>query len=152
MAEPQVPASPADRPARCVHAEVTTEVLDPAALAALVDDPRCGAVVTFAGVVRNHDEGRGVVALAYSAHPTAQGELAAVVAQFADVPGIHALAVAHRIGDLAIGDIALAAAVAGEHRAEAFATMERLITEVKARVPIWKHQHFSDGTAGWTGL
>lgn len=96
-----------------MRAEVTTAVLDPAALAAVVDDPRCGAVVTFAGVVRNHDEGRGVAALAYSAHPTAQAELAAVVAQFADVPGVHAIAVAHRIGDLAVGDVALAAAVAG---------------------------------------
>lgn len=139
-------------PARCTRAEITAAPLDLAALAAEVDDPRCGAVVSFAGVVRNHDSGRDVDALDYSAHPTAAAELRAVVDDLRDISGIHAIAVAHRVGPLAIGDLALAAAVAGEHRAEAFATLERLIEEVKRKVPIWKHQQFTDGTAAWTGL
>ena len=138
--------------ARLTRCEVTDQVLDPAAMAAEVDHPRCGAVVTFAGVVRNHDEGKDVSALSYSAHPSADAQLRAVAEEMLTVPGVHAIAVAHRVGDLAIGDVALAAAVAGEHRGEAFATLERLVEEVKKRVPIWKHQRFADGTMGWTGL
>lgn len=139
-------------PARRARAEITAEPIELRALEAEVDDPRCGAVVSFAGVVRNHDGGHGVDALDYSSHPTAETELRAVVDRFRDVAGVHAIAVAHRVGPLRIGDIALAAAVAGEHRAEAFTTLEALIEEVKDTVPIWKQQTFDDGSAAWTGL
>jgi len=63
--------------------------------------------------------------------------------------GVRALAVSHRIGDLAIGDVALACAVAGEHRGVAFTACAELVDEVKARLPVWKHQHFTDGTDEW---
>jgi molybdopterin synthase catalytic subunit len=129
---------------------------------ALVDEPlsvteheaavahaSAGAVVSFAGVVRDHDGGRGVVRLTYEAHPSAAAVLAEVAADLAKDPAVLGLAVSHRIGELGIGDVALAAAVATGHRAEAFAICARLVDEVKARLPVWKHQHFTDGTDEW---
>ena len=96
---------------------------DVAEHAALVDDPAAGAVVTFAGVVRDHDGGRGVLALDYSAHPTAPQVIAQVAAEVgARAHGVRAIAVSHRVGRLSIGDVALACAVAADHRQEAFAT------------------------------
>lgn len=135
-----------------VHAEVTDRPLDLAATIAAAGSDRIGAVVSFSGVIRNHDGGRPVERLSYSAHPGA-GDVIAQVA--ADVAAAHAgvrIAVAHRTGDLTIGDVALAAAVAAAHRAEAFAACEDLIETVKARVPIWKQQWFPDGTSEWVGL
>ena len=108
-----------------------------------------GAVVVFEGVVRDHDGGRGVTALSYTAHPSA-GEVLAETAR--DIAARHPatnIAVAHRVGPLAIGDVALGAAVASAHRAEAFAACAELVDEVKARVPIWKEQRFTDGSSEW---
>jgi len=114
-----------------------------------VGDATAGAVVSFAGVVRNHDEDRGVTWLRYSAHPSAGDVLAEVAAQVAAAhPGCR-VAAAHRVGDLGIGDIALACAVASAHRAEAFAACAALVDEIKARVPIWKEQGFTDGSTEW---
>lgn len=136
-------------PGRVLLAEVTEEPVDVARCAALVETARDGAVVTFAGVVRDHDDGRGVDALSYSAHPSA-GEVAADVA--AEIARRHPevrLAFVHRIGDLAVGDVALAAAVASAHRAAAFAACADLVDLVKERLPIWKEQLFDDGTSEW---
>lgn len=108
-----------------------------------------GAVVTFAGVVRDHDGGKGVLSLEYSAHPTAGEVIAAVARSVASEFPEVGLAVAHRVGALAIGEVALACAAASAHRAEAFAACARLVDEVKDRVPIWKKQHFADGTTEW---
>jgi molybdopterin synthase catalytic subunit len=132
-----------------VHTAVTTEVLSVADHEAAVAHPTAGAVVSFAGVVRDHDGGRGVVRLVYEAHPSAEAVLAEVAQQIAKDPAVVALAVSHRIGDLRVGDVALAAAVATAHRAEAFALCARLVDEVKARLPVWKHQFFADGTDEW---
>ncbi|CAN5161780.1 hypothetical protein BH09ACT6_BH09ACT6_10800 [soil metagenome] len=110
-----------------------------------------GAVVTFSGVVRNHDHGRPVTRLSYSAHPSA-GEVMRDVAS--DVAAAHPgtrIAVAHRIGNLAIGDVALACAVSAAHRSDAFAACAELVDAVKDRVPIWKEQWFTDGTFEWVG-
>jgi molybdopterin synthase catalytic subunit len=90
-----------------------------------------------------------VVRLVYEAHPSAEAVLAEVAAEIAKDPSVSALAVSHRVGPLEIGDVALAAAVATAHRAEAFAICARLVDEVKARLPVWKHQYFSDGTDEW---
>jgi molybdopterin synthase catalytic subunit len=128
---------------------VTTDRLDMAAHEAAVADPRGGAVVSFAGVVRDHDHGRTVVSLEYEGHPTAEAVLREVVAEIAKEPDVYAVAVSHRIGALEIGDVALAAAVTTAHRAEAFAACARLVDEVKARLPIWKRQVFADGTEEW---
>ncbi len=130
-------------------AELTTAPLDVSAHEAAVTHPAAGAVVSFAGVVRDHDGGRGVLRLVYEAHPSAGAVLAEVAAEIAKDPAVRALAVSHRVGALAVGDIALAAAVSTAHRAEAFALCARLVDEVKSRLPVWKHQHFVDGTDEW---
>ena len=108
-----------------------------------------GAVVTFAGVVRDHDDGRSVTALHYEGHPDAGRILAAVVAEAHERPGVLAAAARHRVGDLAVGDLAFVAAVSAAHRREAFDACAWLVDEAKARLPIWKHQHFADGTDEW---
>ncbi len=117
---------------------------------ALVAHHAAGAVVAFAGVVRDHDGGRTVTRLEYSAHPSAGQTLAEVVAEVAEAArGVRAVAVSHRIGTLHIGDAALVAAVAADHRRAAFETCARLVDSVKERLPVWKHQFFADGTDEW---
>lgn len=132
-----------------VRTNVVAEPLSVAEHEAAVAHPAAGAVVSFAGVVRDHDGGRSVTRLNYEAHPSAAAVLAEVAAEIAKDPAVIAVAVSHRIGDLAIGDVALAAAVATAHRADAFTACARLVDEAKARLPIWKHQHFADGTDEW---
>jgi molybdopterin synthase catalytic subunit len=130
-------------------AVVTTEPLDVAAHEAAVAQRAAGAVVSFAGVVRDHDHGRGVIELEYEAHPAAEQVLAEVVAEIVADPAVYAVAVSHRVGRLEVGDVALAAAVSTAHRAAAFAACARLVDEVKARLPVWKRQVFVDGTEEW---
>ncbi len=127
---------------------VTDDVIDPAALARLVGDPDRGGIVTFAGVVRDHDHGRAVTSLDYEAHPTAAAVLVEVAAEVAAEFGV-VLAVEHRVGPLAVGDVALAAAVASPHRGPAFTACAALVDRVKDRLPVWKHQRFADGTDEW---
>jgi molybdopterin synthase catalytic subunit len=125
---------------------------DPLSLAdheAAVADPRAGAVVSFQGVVRDHDHGRGVTLLEYEGHPSAADVLREVAAEIAADPEVYAVAVSHRVGRLEIGDVALVAAVSTAHRAAAFAACARLVDEAKARLPIWKRQVFTDGTDEW---
>lgn len=129
--------------------QVTTEPLDVVAHEKAVADPRAGAVVSFAGVVRDHDHGRQVAALTYEAHPSAEDVLREVVQEIAADPDVYAVAVSHRHGPLAIGEVALAAAVSTAHRAAAFTACARLVDLVKQRIPIWKHQLFADGTDEW---
>ncbi|MEU9505521.1 molybdenum cofactor biosynthesis protein MoaE [Micromonospora sp. NPDC048170] len=129
--------------------EVTDRPLDLAAHEAAVADRRAGAVVSFQGVVRDHDHGRAVTALEYEGHPSAGRILREVAAEIATDPDVYAVAVSHRVGPLAIGDVALVAAVSTAHRAAAFAACARLVDEAKARLPIWKRQVFADGTEEW---
>jgi molybdopterin synthase catalytic subunit len=129
--------------------EVVDATLDLAAHERAVADPRAGAVVTFQGVVRDHDHGRGVTLLEYEGHPSAAAVLREVADEIAADPDVYAVAVSHRIGTLKIGDVALVAAVSTAHRAAAFAACARLVDEAKARLPIWKHQIFADGTDEW---
>jgi molybdopterin synthase catalytic subunit len=130
-------------------AAVSAEPLDLAGHERAVADPRAGAVVSFQGVVRDHDHGRGVTLLEYEGHPTAEAVLREVAAEIAADPEVYAVAVSHRIGRLDIGDVALAAAVSTSHRAAAFSACARLVDEVKARLPVWKRQVFTDGTDEW---
>jgi molybdenum cofactor synthesis domain-containing protein len=141
------PSGPAVRVARAL---VTEEPLSVEEHARLVEDDAAGAVVTFAGVVRDHDGGKGVRDLTYEGHPSASQVIADVVADLsARWSGVRAVAVSHRIGALTIGDVALAVAVAAEHRGQAFTACAEVVDEVKARLPVWKHQHFTDGTDEW---
>ena len=114
--------------------------------------PQCGAVVGFSGIVRNHDGGRGVATLSYSAHPSAEQVIAEVAAEIAGRHRGVRIWVGHRTGPLHIGEAALVAAVAAAHRGVAFAACSDLVDTVKARVPIWKEQGFSDGTTQWVGV
>jgi len=130
-------------------ADVVDGPLDVEAHRRAVSDRAGGGVVVFCGVVRDHDGGRSVVSLEYSAHPSAVDVLRDVAGRIADEPAVLAVAVSHRIGSLAIGDAALVAAVATAHRAEAFVACARLVDEVKHTLPIWKRQLFVDGTQEW---
>jgi molybdopterin synthase catalytic subunit len=123
--------------------------LDLAAHEAAVAGPRAGAVVSFQGVVRDHDHGRGVTLLEYEGHPTAEKVLREVAEEIAADPDVYAVAVSHRVGTLGVGDVALVAAVSTAHRAAAFAACGRLVDEAKARLPIWKRQVFTDGAEEW---
>src|SRR5690606_37681807 len=96
---------------------------------------------------------RPVVELGYTAHPSAEAELRAVATDVAAAhPEVRALAATHRVGDLRVGEIAVVVGVSAPHRAEAFAACRQLIDELKARVPLWKHQRFADGGAEWVGI
>jgi molybdopterin synthase catalytic subunit len=132
-----------------VIVNVTSEPLDLAAHEAAVADPRAGAVVSFQGVVRDHDGGRSVVSLDYEGHPSAIEVLREVATEIAKDPEVYAVAVSHRVGSLKIGDVALVAAVSTAHRGAAFAACGRLVDEAKSRLPIWKRQVFGDGTEEW---
>jgi len=122
-----------------------TEVLDS------LDDDASGGVTLFVGRVRDHDGGKGVTGLDYQAHPSALARLADVAEKVAADHGVAGLAAVHRTGHLDIGDIAVIVATASGHRGEAFAASRDLIDTLKAEVPIWKHQVFTDGTDEWVG-
>ncbi|WP_299528576.1 molybdenum cofactor biosynthesis protein MoaE [uncultured Streptomyces sp.] len=116
-----------------------------------VGDGAAGGIALFVGTVRNHDGGQDVGALGYSCHPTAEAELRRVADRVAAAHPVRALAAVHRVGELAVGDLAVVVAVACPHRAEAFDACRQLIDDLKHEVPIWKHQRFSDGTEEWVG-
>ena len=116
---------------------------------AAVMDPAAGGIALFAGAVRDHDHGRDVTELSYSAHPSAADQLRKVAAGIAARFEVHAVAAVHRVGDLAIGDLAVVVAVSSSHRATAFEACRALIDEVKETVPIWKHQRFAGGDSEW---
>lgn len=121
------------------------EVLD------AVADEAAGGVVLFVGAVRDHDDARAVVGLGYSAHPTAETRLREVLEAVAGRHPVTALAAVHRVGELAIGDLAVVVAAAAAHRGQAFDASRDLIDDLKATVPIWKHQRFTDGDEEWVG-
>jgi molybdopterin synthase catalytic subunit len=116
-----------------------------------VADPAAGGIALFAGAVRDSDHDRGVSGLSYSAHPSAVDELRRVAEVITEKYPVIGVAAVHRVGDLAIGDLAVVLAVSCPHRAEAFDACRDLIDILKASVPIWKHQRFDDGTAEWVG-
>lgn len=132
-----------------VHSSVTADPLSVRDAADLVASTSAGAVVTFSGDVRDHDHGRTVASLDYEGHPSAAAVLADVAREVAERHDIIALAVMHRVGPLSIGDCALAAAVSAAHRDAAFAACSDLVDTTKAKLPVWKHQVFTDGTDEW---
>ncbi|GAB3161041.1 molybdenum cofactor biosynthesis protein MoaE [Myceligenerans halotolerans] len=113
--------------------------------------PECGAVVTFRGVVRDDDGGRSVTSLDYEAHPDAAAVLRKVCQAVAAETGLRVAAV-HRYGHLEVGDVALVASASAGHRREAFEACSLLVERIKAEVPIWKRQQFTDGESEWVGL
>jgi molybdopterin synthase catalytic subunit len=119
---------------------------------AAVADPVAGGTVVFVGTVRDEDSGKTVETLGYSAHPTVDVALREVAEHVAATHPVTALAAVHRVGDLAVGDLAVVVAASCPHRAEAFTACQALIDELKATVPIWKNQVFADGSQEWVGL
>ena len=135
-----------------VRAVLTDQPISLAEHQELVSHQAAGAIVGFVGMIRDHDNGRQVVRLEYSAHPSAADVIAQVVAEVAaQSTGTRAIAASHRVGVLQIGEAALVAAVAADHRQAAFATCAQLVDEIKARLPVWKRQVFADGTDEWVG-
>jgi len=146
-----------------VHAVLSAEPISVDQAIAAVESDTAGAVVSFSGVVRNHDGGKAVERLSYSAHPTAHQVMADVVARLvAEHAGEGSGSVsnagqpvriwaAHRIGMLEIGDPALVCAVSAAHRGQAFEVCSELVDRIKEQVPIWKEQFFADGTVEWVG-
>jgi molybdopterin synthase catalytic subunit len=131
------------------RAEIVEAVVDERTLAALVSDDHAGAVVCFSGNVRDHDHGRAVASLTYEGHPTAPDVLRQVAEEIAAGADVIAVAVVHRVGAIAIGEAALVAAVSTAHRGDAFAACRALVDLTKERLPVWKHQVFTDGTDEW---
>lgn len=125
--------------------------LDVAEVVAALDDDASGGLTLFVGRVRDHDNGQGVDGLDYSAHPTALEKMREICERIAEEYDVHGVAAVHRIGTLAIGDIAVIVATTTAHRGEAFDASRALIDTLKAETPIWKHQRFTDGSDEWVG-
>jgi adenylyltransferase/sulfurtransferase len=124
--------------------------LDPAALRRAVEDPACGGYASFEGWVRDHNDGRRVRRLEYEAYvELAVKEGERIVAEAVRRFGVRRARCVHRVGDLALGDLAVWVGVSAPHRGEAFAACRWIIDEVKHRVPIWKKEHYVDGDSGW---
>jgi molybdopterin synthase catalytic subunit len=125
---------------------ITAAVLDLAAVVRLVDGAGTGAVTSFLGLVRDHNQGRRVTHLVYEAYePLAERALARILDEAQDQWPSAALAIHHRIGRLEIGEASVAIAAASPHRAEAFAACRYAIERIKQIVPIWKHEYFEGG-------
>jgi len=137
---------------RVALVDIRDDVLSLDEVSAAVQRPSHGALVTFTGIVRDHDRGQAVQALSYSAHPSATDLLAESCARVAQNHPEVVLAAVHRTGELRLGDIAVVLAVGSAHRVHAFAAARELIDDLKSTVPIWKHQVFADGTDEWVGL
>ena len=131
---------------------VTDQEISAAHLASLVRSDKSGAVVSFSGDVRNHDGGKDVSTLTYEIHPSAQEVLQKIVSEVSAHYAVNDVAVAHRYGDIAIGECAFAVAVSANHREAAFDACSALVNAVKEKLPIWKHQVFVDGSDQWVNF
>jgi molybdopterin synthase catalytic subunit len=131
--------------------ELRETALDVAEVVEAVSDRSIGGVDVFVGTVRDHDHDKGVTGLEYSAHPTALARLRDVVDEVVRTYDVRSVAAVHRVGRLEIGDAAVVVATGAAHRGEAFEATRALIDELKATVPIWKHQRFADGSDEWVG-
>jgi molybdopterin synthase catalytic subunit len=130
-------------------AEFRTVPLSVDEVQAAVSDPGAGAIALFVGTVRDHDHGRAVSELSYTAHPSGAEQLRLCAEKVAARFAVRALAAVHRTGDLDIGDLAVVVAASADHRDEAFAACRALVEDLKATVPVWKRQQFAEGESEW---
>lgn len=140
---------------RVLLAAVTAEPVESGALLALVTQPAAGASALFVGTVRDHDpQATGeVVGLDYTCHPSAPERMGEIVSEVVASAGEDVrVAAVHRIGRLAVGEVAFVVAVSSAHRAQAFEVCERVVEQVKRQLPIWKQQFEADGSYRWSGL
>lgn len=129
---------------------ITSEPIHPATLVAHLRDPRAGALVTFEGWIRDHNEGKVVTALDYQVYKTlAVKEGIRIIKAACEQFELHRALACHRQGSLAIGDIAVWVGTCSSHRREAFAATEWIIDQIKARLPIWKREHYLDSPPQW---
>lgn len=128
---------------------LTSDPIELAPLVAEVVADDRGGVATFLGLVRDHHQGQRVVRLEYSAYPEMVEGVAAGILAEACARWPVRVAARHRTGVLEVGEVAVAVAAAGAHRAEAFEACRYVIEELKRRVPIWKKEFYADGTTGW---
>ena len=132
-----------------IIAKVTQSKISAAELSDLIKSDRAGAIVTFSGDVRNHDQDRPVATLLYEVHPSAQSVIEKISKEVAAKYEIESVAVAHRFGAIPIGESAFVVAVSAAHRAPALKCCEELVERVKVELPIWKFQTFTDGSSEW---
>jgi len=133
-----------------IWSDVTTDAIDPAAVLKRVGAPADGAAALFVGMVRNSNEGRPVGGMEYQGYrDMAREQLAAIAAEAAEQANSDRVAVVHRLGELAIGEVSVAIAVSSPHRAEAFRAARYVIEEIKKRLPIWKRERYLDGEEAW---
>ncbi len=130
--------------------EITTHPIEAAALGGHMHSSSCGAVVTFEGRVRDHNEGQSVLSLSYEAfEKLAVKEGAKIIEEAAQRFAINKACCVHRIGHLQIGDVAIWVGVCAGHRHAAFQACEYVIEQVKSRVPIWKKEFYEGATSHW---
>ena len=133
-----------------IRADIVEQAIDPGRLLAEVAASAHGATILFLGTVRDVNDGREVNGIEYASYASmAVRELRAIVTEVAARHDVGAVAVEHRIGKLELGDVSVAIAAAHAHRAPAFAAAREIIEEIKNRVPIWKREHYTDGTRDW---
>jgi molybdopterin synthase catalytic subunit len=129
---------------------IASAPLDPAALEAALADPRAGACVTFAGWVRNANDGQPVLSLEYEAFaPLAEKEGARILAEARAKFALIGASAVHRVGHLQLGEAAVWVGVTAAHRAAAFEACRHIIDELKARLPVWKKEHYAGGATAW---
>jgi molybdopterin synthase catalytic subunit len=132
------------------RAAIVTREIDVTALMAEAQSSDFGAVSVFLGTVRDVNDGRGVTAIDYSAYTSmAESELVSIISEAEDRFGVGAIVVEHRVGALEIGDVSVAIVAAHAHRGPALDCTRYVIEEIKQRVPIWKREHYMDGTREW---
>ncbi len=130
--------------------QISPAPIDPAALQHALADPRAGACVTFEGWVRNRNEGQPVLSLEYEAYaPLALSEGEKILAEAREKFSLVGVAAVHRIGHLQLGELAVWVGVTAEHRGAAFEACRYVIDEAKARLPIWKKEHYASGATAW---
>jgi molybdopterin synthase catalytic subunit len=133
-----------------VHAAISDAVIEPGDVLARVGDASDGAVVLFLGVVRDHADGRAVTGMTYEAYRAmAESVLGDIARTAAARLGTDRLAVVHRIGELAVGEVSVAIAASSPHRAQAFDASRQVIEDIKRRLPVWKRERYADGAASW---
>jgi molybdopterin synthase catalytic subunit len=133
-----------------VHVGIVEGPIDPAEVLARVGAASDGAILLFLGTVRDHADGRSVGGMHYEAYQAmAEEVLGAIAREAADRLGTDRVAVIHRVGELEIGDVSVAIAVSSAHRAEAYDASRYVIEEIKRRLPVWKHERYIGGDAGW---
>jgi molybdopterin synthase catalytic subunit len=133
-----------------VHTSVTRDVIEPQGILGLVGSPADGAAILFLGTVREQNDGREVSGMRYDAFAEmAEPVLQEIAAEAAVRAGSDRIAVVHRVGELTIGEVSVAIAVSSPHRAESFDAARYVIEQIKQRLPVWKHEHYSDGNAQW---